>query len=83
MLRTKARLKNRISNRLAIFASLMLLISSLAGMSQTQTGPEEALENFADNRAEVQEQLEAGAAINQRPAKNTGFKVSLLLFRLD
>ena len=83
MLRFTARRKNRISNRLAIFAGLMLMISSLAGMNQANPVDQENAGAFADNQSVVPEVIEVDTAGPKPASKSKGFKVSLFLFRLD
>jgi len=83
MLRLTRRNRKHIPNRLAIFASLMLLISSLAGMQHaTQQGQMNSAD-FAENDTMMMEQPVANNVIQKRTSKKKGFKVSLFLFRLD
>jgi hypothetical protein len=72
MLRLAGKRTSRISNRLAIFASLLLIVTSLAGVGGSNllsdsTGP-----------------YLASASVDKNPPvklKSRGFKVSLFLFR--
>jgi hypothetical protein len=73
MLRINTHHKSRISNRLAIFAAVLLLVSSLAGMGNP-IGPESgAMKALAA----------ADSAIPALSSKSStkAFKISLFLFR--
>jgi len=68
--------KFRISNRLAIFAALLLVVTSLAGIGgSTITSDQGTALHAASPPAEMT------AAGNTQVRKNKGFKMSLFLFR--
>jgi hypothetical protein len=72
MLRLTGKRTSRISNRLAIFAALLLVVTSLAGVSNSALltdGGESAMASSANQKSQ--------------PVKlhSKGFKVSLFLFR--
>ncbi len=80
MLRLTRNRTTRIPNRLAIFAALLLLVSSLAGVGGQVDSPLDgaapsAATSLPDNAASG---LEAGKS--GKVKKTRGFKVSLLLF---
>jgi len=81
MLRLTRHPQSRISNRLAIFAALLLLVTSLSGIgnSVVSSGEGEALAatNSAAESAPVS--LRSGSSTKAR--KNRNFKISLFLFR--
>ena len=71
----------RVSNRLAFFAAVMLVISALVGMDNLQqNGP-----NLSSEVAGIQSDRMDQAAIKSSGTGttqgNTGFKMSLFLFR--
>jgi hypothetical protein len=68
---------------LAIFASLMLLVSALAGMQHTRQQGTMDSADFAEQESAMLEQPVANNVTQQRASKKKGFKVSLFLFRLD
>lgn len=82
MLRFTRKTRQHIPNRLAIFASLMLLISSLAGASKSYPGNGTGANDIANNNLST-EQVADTAASNKGINRKKGFKVSLFLFRLD
>lgn len=72
MLRLTGKRTSRISNRLAIFAALLLVVTSLAGFGNSSLlsdGVESAMASSANQK--------------NQPARlhSKGFKVSLFLFR--
>lgn len=83
MLHLLRRNRKRIPNRLAIFASLMLLVSALAGMHHNQQKATMNSADFAEQESTMLEQPAANTLTQQRASKKKGFKVSLFLFRLD
>jgi hypothetical protein len=83
MLRLTPRHKRKVSHRLAIFAGVLLLISSLAGMHRANLQEQMSPANFAQNNGAFLEQPLANTATQKHASKKKGFKVSLLLFRLD
>ena len=73
----------RISNGLAVFAALMLLVSALAGISDSGL----TSKNPADQTAGI-ELVPTQLFASETPGgnthkKNKSFKVSLFLFRID
>ena len=73
--------KNRVSNRLAAFAALLLVVTSLAGVggSSQSKGSESMLQTASVTAAEEAAFLPSG---NTSKAKtNKSFKKSLFLFR--
>ena len=72
MLRLTRQAKSRISDRLAIFAALLLLVTSLAGFG-----------NSVISSSEGEELLIASSAAESAPVslQSRNFKVSLFLFR--
>ena len=82
MLRFTRKKRQHISSRLAIFASLMLLVSSLAGMTQSLPGNGNGSIQHANNSFSAEQVAESNAHTKSLN-RNKGFKVSLLLFRLD
>ena len=82
MLRYKRKHSPRISNRLAVFASLTLLVSALAGMTPTNLGGAEAIAGVAPSSVVDAEPTNV-ASSKKRIGKKKSFKVSLFLFRLD
>jgi hypothetical protein len=81
MLRLTKHRNSRISDRLAIFAALLLVVTSLAGIGNSVISSGEgeaqfASMSFADD-APVSLQSRNSATVK----KNNNFKVSLFLFR--
>ncbi len=72
MLRITTHPKSRISNRLAIFAALLLLVTSLSGIGNSGVSSSEGDALFATNSAAESAPLSL---------KSKNFKVSLFLFR--
>lgn len=81
MIRLTTRKKMRVSNRLAFFAALTLVISALAGMSNSQLtgqGAEGSMAAHAANRISQAAATSPGTGTVQG---NKGFKMSLFLIR--
>lgn len=74
MLRLKGKHTSRISNRLAVFAALLLVVTSLAGI-----GKPNLLSNGAEPAMVSAERHESPPA----RLHSKGFKVSLFLFRTN
>lgn len=83
MLRFKRISRNRISNRLALFAGLMLLVSALAGMEQVTPNQSNNSSELAGNHSTQTEQNVVNNQARKQANRKKGFKVSLFLFRLD
>ena len=79
MLRITRLRKLRISDRLAVFAALLLVVTSLAGMGSSVNSSSAGNVHLAAvaDAAQVSTQSGASSAVK----KNRGFKVSLLLIR--
>ena len=78
MLRLTTHQKSRISNRLAIFAAVLLLVTSLAGMGGSIMPESAAMASLAA----ADQAVPALSSTNGTKArKNRGFKISLFLFR--
>ena len=81
MFRLTTRNRSRISNRLAFFAAVMLVISALAGMSNSQYTSQDASEQIT-GIASSQIGQTAGKSPGASTAQGSkGFKMSLFLFR--
>ena len=83
MLRFKSHHTPQISNSLAVFAALMLLVSAVAGTSNSGF----TSKNPADQTAGI-ELVPTQLFASEPPGgnahkKNKSFKVSLFLFRID
>ncbi|MDH3788128.1 MAG: hypothetical protein OES53_06145 [Xanthomonadales bacterium] len=72
MLRLTGKRTSRISNRLAIFAALLLVVTSLAGAGGS------ALTSYSAATSVASETTDRSTPVSIR---SRGFKVSLLLFR--
>jgi hypothetical protein len=74
--------KIRVSNRLALFAAFLLVVSTLAGVSQSSSLDMDA-GALAATAATEQAPAERALTFEATPKKKSkGFKVSLLLLRL-
>lgn len=72
MLRLTGKPSSRISDRLAVFAALLLIVTSLAGMSNT------TLLSNIDESTLATNSMEKSSPVRLH---SRGFKVSLFLFR--
>lgn len=81
MLRLTPKMKKRIPDRLAIFAALLLLVSSLAGVGGQMAAPTDGAAQTAAVSATEGAAAGLQTARSGKVKKNRGFKVSLLLFR--
>jgi len=82
MLRIKSLNTPRISNSLAVFAALLLMVSAMAGFGNTSL----SLKDSADQSAGVEPtpaQLASESPAGDTHKNNKSFKVSLFLFRID
>jgi hypothetical protein len=79
MLRISRSKKSRISDRLAIFAALLLVVASLAGMSNSVMSSTAGNPRLAKAVDAAQVGLQSSG--NSAAKKNRNFKVSLLLVR--
>jgi hypothetical protein len=73
--------KYRVSNRLAGFAALLLVVTSIAGVggSSHSTGSESILQTATQAVEEAPAFLQSGNTTKVK--SNKGFKMSLFLFR--
>lgn len=71
--------KTHISNRLAIFAALLLVVTSLAGVGGSSLPTENGTRMAVDTVSEASVQTQISSATQVK--KNKGFKVTLFLFR--
>ena len=76
MLRITRKPNSRISDRLAIFAALLLLVTSLAGMGNSVISSSAGRSNWL-----IAAPLALKAGVRRSASKNRSFKVSLFLFR--
>ena len=81
MLRLTRNRKSRVSNRVAIFAALMLTVISLAGAGGPTTSSNVQGQLFT-TAGSAEKQVEKAQSNSSSAVKNNkGFKVSLFLFR--
>lgn len=71
----------RISNRLAFFAALMLVISALAGLNKSSLSGQDAHSWAADNSSSLMDQTTSSSTATNSVQGNKGFKMSLFLIR--
>jgi hypothetical protein len=83
MLRFKSNHTPRISNSLAVFAALMLLVSALAGVSGSVATTKELAVQTAGIESAPTQTFASEAPGGNTHKKNKSFKVSLFLFRID
>lgn len=81
MLRLTRNREFKVSNRVAVFAALMLTVISLAGAGSSTAIPESQSVNFADTNAVESTTESVRSRSSSAVKKNKGFKVSLFLFR--
>jgi len=81
MLRIAGTRKARISNRLAVFAALLLAITSLSGISNADLFRSSADEQYVGNAISEASKDRASSGTHATAKKNKGFKVSLFLLR--
>ena len=75
--------KPRISDRLAFFAALILVVSSLASVSESVvSSKDQAIKTAADESSGI-DAFSSQASGGTTHQKNKSFKVSLFLFRID
>ncbi len=79
MIRLNRHQKIRVSNRLALFAAFLLVVSTLAGVSRSPSLDAD-IDSFAASKQVTTERAVAFEAAPRK--KKSGFKVSLLLLRL-
>ena len=83
MLRFKLNYTPRISNGLAVFAALMLLVSVLAGSSASLVTAEDSLAQVAGIEATPTQTFASEIPGGNTHKMKKSFKVSLFLFRID
>jgi len=83
MLRFKSHHTPRISNSLAVFAALMLLVSALAGVSGSVVTTKELAVQTAGIESAPTQTFASETPGGNTHKKNKSFKVSLFLFRID
>lgn len=71
----------KIPNRLAFFAALMLVISSLAGLNKSHSSGQDAHGWAADNLSSLMDQTASSSTATNSAQGNKGFKMSLFLIR--
>jgi hypothetical protein len=81
MIRLTAHKKMRISNRLAFFAALMLVISALAGMNKPHLSGQDEHGWAADNSSPRTYQATTSSTATNSEQGNKGFIMSLFLIR--
>lgn len=81
MIRLTTRKKMRVSNRLAFFAALTLVISALAGMNNSQLTAQDADDRMAAHAASRMNHTTATSPGTNTVQGNKGFKMSLFLIR--
>ena len=83
MFRFKSNYTPRISNGLAVFAALMLLVSALAGSSASLVTAKDSAAQTAGIEMTPMQTFVSEAPGGNTYKKNKSFKVSLFLFRID
>jgi len=81
MLRLTRQAKSRISDRLAIFAALLLLVTSLSGIGNSFISSSDGEELLIASSAAESAPVSLQSGSNSKAKKNRNFKVSLFLFR--
>jgi len=83
MLRFKLNYTPRISNGLAVFAALMLLVSALARSSASPVTAKDSIAQMAGIETTPTQTFVSETSGGNTHKKNKSFKVSLFLFRFD
>jgi len=81
MLRLSGNRKSPISNRLAIFAALLLVVTSLAGAGNSAPSSLDREAHFAAGSVTDYAPADLQSSGNTKVKKNRTLKVSLFLFR--
>ncbi|MCH8056428.1 MAG: hypothetical protein IIB78_01020 [Proteobacteria bacterium] len=81
MLKLKTHHTPRISNSLAVFAALMLLVSALVGLSGSGLTAKDSADQTAGIDTAPTQTFASETPGGNSPKKNKSFKVSLFLFR--
>ena len=83
MLRFKSSHTPRVSNSLAVFAALALLVSALAGISDSCLKLMDSADQAAGIESAPTQTFASVAPDENTQKKNKTFKASLFLFRID
>jgi hypothetical protein len=83
MLRFKSHHTPRISDSLAVFAALVLLVGALAGVSKSGLTSQDPAEQTAGIESFPAQIFSSEAPRGITRKQNKSFKVSLFLFRID
>ncbi len=83
MLRFRSRHTLRISNSLAVFAALTLLVSALVSLHESSLTAKGAAEQTAEIESAPAQSLASEDPGGDTYKKNKSFKVSLFLFHID
>ncbi len=83
MLRIKFKNSPRISNHIAAFAALMLIVSTVVGISDSDMSSNAPALHLATGETSPDQPNANKAVGGNTHKKNKGFKASLFLFRLD
>lgn len=83
MLRMNRTHKTRVSNRLAVVAAFMLMISIVAGLDSSMTVKGNTDSLAAKTSLFTTEAVNAQPSTGSRVKQKKGFKVSLFLLRID
>lgn len=81
MLPLTRKYKFKVPNHLAVFAALLLVVTSLAGLGNRSLPVEQDFVVQAAPEVSVQTPSKAQVAVSSPSKKNNGFKMSLFLFR--
>ena len=81
MLRLKKKKKSRVSDRLAIFAALLLTVTSLAGIGNSLISASDGNAPFSAMTVADNSSIALHSNSGVKVKKNRNFKVSLFLFR--
>jgi hypothetical protein len=83
MLRINRTHKTRVSNRLAVVAAFMLMISIVAGLDNSMTAESNINSLASKSLLFSSEVVSAQPSTGSRVKQKKGFKVSLFLLRID
>ena len=83
MLRSTTQNRTRIPSRLAFFAALTLVVSTLAGMDESVLGSQEGTPQLSELDMNPYDQSSVQKPAGKTLNKSKAFKMSLFLFRLN
>ena len=83
MLKLTSRHTPRISNGLAVFAALLLLVSAISGFSGSGLPAKDSADQMAGIDTIPTQTVTSETPGGNSHEKNKSFKVSLFLFRID